>query len=139
MRLKTSEILSLNHELHGIVKVQGEKQEVIASGLLRQKTSPMLKMYLHRLSRFIQAEVETINKLRDELNKTFWEGRNEEDKTSPDVIKEFSSRVREIMDTEIEVDTKVFWGNVDMVEVMRLEKEMSSDEYYPVFFNLIGV
>lgn len=134
-----SEIVSLNHEVNGIVKVNGEQQEVVAMGLLRQKTSPMFKMYLHRLSRFLESEVKVINQMRADLNTSFWEGRSEDDKTNPDVLKEFSARIREIAETEVDIEPKSFWGNLNMVEVMQNEKDMNSDEYYPVFFNLIGV
>lgn len=110
MKLKLAEIIALNFELNGLVR----NDKVVMQGLMRQKMSLKVKLYLQRLDKLIQEEIEL-------YNKAIKENKSEDE-------------LKELLEAEREVEVKNLWSSDLTPESI---SSIESDEYYPIFFKLI--
>ncbi len=110
MKLKLAEIIALNFELNGLVR----NDKVVMQGLMRQKMSLKVKLYLQRLDKLVQDEVEL-------YNKAIKENKNEDE-------------LKELLEAEKEIEVKNLWSSDLTSESI---SSIETDEHYPIFFKLI--
>lgn len=127
MNLKLHEIITLHHELNGDSKT---------AGLLKQRMSQKLKIFLHRLSKMTAEEFKQFEEVRMELYKKYGEEKDNQIVVAPDNIKDLNKELQELLDADKEVDTKPFWGEANIVELI---ETVESEEYYPTLYKLIGI
>ena len=127
MNLKLHEIITLHHELNGDTKT---------AGLLKQRMSQKLKIFLHRLSKMTAEEFKQFEEVRMELYKKYGEEKDNQIVVAPDNIKDLNKELHELLDADKEVDTKPFWGEANIVELI---ETVESEEYYPTLYKLIGI
>ena len=127
MNLKLHEIITLHHELNGDSKT---------AGLLKQRMSQKLKIFLHRLSKMTAEEFKQFEEVRMELYKKYGEEKDNQIVVAPDNIKDLNKELHELLDADKEVDTKPFWGEANIQELI---ETVESEEYYPTLYKLIGI
>lgn len=126
MKLTMQEIILLNYELNGMVMSKGDQQEVISKGLLKQKASLKVKLYLQRLNKLVADEVALAAKAEQEiLDKKKEEGAD---------IEALDAEYKAMLKAEKEIDVKNLWSSDLTVESL---SEIETDETYPIFFKLI--
>jgi len=128
MNLKLHELVALHYELNGI-----QKQ---SKGLLAQKMPMKLKIFLHRISKMTAEENKTYEEQRLELYKKYGEEKDQNIVLKPENILEFNKELTEMLEAEKEIDVKPFWGEANIVELV---EQVETDEYYPIFYKLIGI
>jgi arginyl-tRNA--protein-N-Asp/Glu arginylyltransferase len=128
MNLKLHEIVALHYELNGI-----QKQ---SKGLLAQKMPMKLKIFLHRISKMTAEENKTYEEQRLELYKKYGEEKDQNIVLKPENVLEFNKELTEMLEAEKEIDVKPFWGEANIVELI---EQVETDEYYPIFYKLIGI
>ena len=69
MNLKLHEVINLFYELNGVTKVQDNKEEVISKGILKQKISLKIKVYLQRLNKIVSEEYKLYEEAKQEIQK----------------------------------------------------------------------
>jgi hypothetical protein len=114
MNIKLHEIIQLNYELNGVTKIENEVPTVLLEGLLRQKLSLKVKMYLNRLNKLVSDEINLF----------------EEQKKN---VKE-QSELNELLNADKEVDIRTLWGDDLTIDAF---ENIETNEVYPVFFKLI--
>ena len=127
MNLKLHEIITLHHELNGDSKT---------TGLLKQRMSQKLKIFLHRLNKMTAEEFKQFEEVRMELYKKYGEEKDNQIVVAPDNIKDLNKELHELLDADKEVDTKPFWGEANIQELI---ETVESEEYYPTLYKLIGI
>jgi len=128
MNLKLHEIVALHYELNGIAKQ--------SKGLLAQKMPMKLKIFLHRISKMTAEENKTYEEQRLELYKKYGEEKEQNIVLKPENVLEFNKELTEMLEAEKEIDVKPFWGEANIVELV---EQVESEEYYPIFYKLIGI
>lgn len=114
MKLKMSEALSLHFELNGIEEIgEDGKKRVIMTGLLRERMSMKLKLYLIRLQRVILEEYKVYQEAKAL-------GMNEAEE-------------EEMMNIERDID---FDQLCNYELSAKLLEEIVSNEIYPIFLKL---
>lgn len=133
MILKLSELESLYYELNGIT-LQGNEPKILLQGILKQKMSLKLKVYLQRLNNVIGEDIKLYEEARKELFKKYG---NEVDGTISipnDKIADFNKDHGELLSTEKNIDTANLWGTDFTIDKL---ENIETDEFYPVLFKLI--
>jgi len=133
MILKLSELESLYYELNGIT-LQGNEPKILLQGILKQKMSLKLKVYLQRLNNVIGEDIKLYEEARKELFKKYG---NEVDGTISipnDKIADFNKDHGELLSTEKNIDTTNLWGTDFAIDKL---ENIETDEFYPVLFKLI--
>jgi hypothetical protein len=133
MILKLSELESLYYELNGIT-LQGNEPKILLQGILKQKMSLKLKVYLQRLNNVIGEDIKLYEEARKELFKKYG---NEVDGTISipnDKIADFNKDHGELLSTEKNIDTTNLWGTDFTIDKL---ENIETDEFYPVLFKLI--
>ena len=133
MILKLSELENLYYELNGIT-LQGNEPKILLQGILKQKMSLKLKVYLQRLNNVIGEDIKLYEEARKELFKKYG---NEVDGTISipnDKIADFNKDHGELLSTEKNIDTTNLWGTDFTIDKL---ENIETDEFYPVLFKLI--
>lgn len=128
MNLKLHELVGLHYELNGI--------KDHSKGLIAQKMSMKMKIFLHRISKMTADENKTYEEQRLELYKKYGEEKDNSVVLDPKNIVAFNKEHEDLLMAEKEVDTKPFWGEANIVELF---EQIETDEYYPIFIKLIGI
>jgi hypothetical protein len=134
MNIKLSEVLSLYYELNGVVKTFDGQTEIISQGVLKQKMSLKLKIYLQRLNKIATDEFKLYEDAKKELFLKYGE-----DKDGSLYIKQenqavFTEEFNEMLNAEKEIDVSALWSSDLTLENL---SSIETDEYYPVLFKLI--
>lgn len=144
MKLKLKEVIDLNFELNGI-SVGGK---VISNGLLQQKASMKVKLYIQRLNKIVADELKTFNETNKELfekyavevkkdkkdKKDKKEGAEPEKEIPEDKREEYKKEYDDLLNAEKEIDVVNLWSNDLTIDNLAT---IETDEVYPVFFKLI--
>lgn len=135
MKLKLHEIIGLHYELNGITKQNKDgSTDVISNGLLKQKASLKLKVYLQRLNKVVAEEVELYEDSKLELFKKFGDEENGQITLKKDFIESFNREHEDLLTAEKEIEVKNLWStdlNIDTIAAIE------TDETYPIFLKLI--
>lgn len=135
MKLKLHEIVGLHYELNGITKQSKDgSMEVISNGLLKQKASLKVKVYLQRLNKVVGEEVKLYEEAKLELFKKFGDEENGQITLKKDFISAFNKEHEELLTAEKEIEVKSLWStdlNIDTIAAIE------TDETYPIFLKLI--
>ena len=135
MKLKLHEIVGLHYELNGITKQKNDgTQEVVSQGLLKQKASLKVKVYLQRLNKIVADEVKLYEENRTELFKKYGEEAEGQITLKKENFEEFNKEHEELLTAEKEVDVKMLWSTDLTVDNLAA---IETDEVYPIFLKLI--
>ena len=133
MTLKLHEVLSLYYELNGVTK-QGETTEVISQGMLKQKMSLKVKVYLQRLNKVVSEELKIYEEARQELYKKYGEEKEGLIEISKDKFEEFNQELSDLLTAEKEINVAELWGADLKLEHL---ENIETEEYYPALLALI--
>jgi hypothetical protein len=134
MNIKLHEIINLYYELNGLTKTEGQESETMLQGLLKQKTSLKVKMYLQRLNKIVSEEV----KLYEDAKKELYEKHGEKDGDTITISKEniesFNQDLNDLLTAEKDIEVSALWGSDLTIENL---ESIETDEFYPTLFKLI--
>lgn len=134
MNLQLHELINLNYELNGMTIQQGEESKVISQGLLKQKMSLKLKVYLQRLNTAIAHDIKLYEEARQELFKKYGEEKDGTITVPTDKIAEFNKEQNDLLTAQKEVNVSTLWGSDLTLDSLA---SVETDETYPVLFKLI--
>jgi hypothetical protein len=135
MKLTLHQVIDLNYELNGLaVKTSEGKQIQLSKGILAQKTSMKLKLYLQRLNKVVADEIKLYEDAKKEIFEKYAIGENEDKKIPEDKIDEADKEHKDLITAEKEIDIANLWsGNITIETLADIETE----ENYPVLLKLI--
>lgn len=132
MELNLKQVRNLWHELYGYAVTNEGKKEVISHGLLHQKMSMKVKLYVNRLGKVVNDEVETLDKSSQELFDKYSKG--EKKQITGDDVKLFQDEMEELMSAKKNIDVKTLWStDLTINDLASIETE----ENYPIFYRLV--
>lgn len=134
MNLKLHEIVNLFYELNGVTKQSENETEVISQGLLKQKTSLKVKMYLQRLNKIVSEEVKMYEDAKKELYSKHGEEKDGSIFIKHENIEQFNKELEDLLTAEKDVDVSTLWGSDLTVDNL---ESIETDEFYPTLFKLI--
>jgi len=131
MNLKLHEVINLYYELNGVTKQDGE---VVSQGLLKQKMSLKVKVYLQRLNNAIGEDIKIYEEARKELFKKHGTEENGNITISNDNIAAFNKEQAELLEADKTIDVATLWGaDLTLDSLSNIETE----EFYPSVFKLV--
>ena len=135
MKLTLQQVIDLNYELNGLaVQTSEGKQIQLSKGILAQKTSMKLKLYLQRLNKVVADEVKLYDDAKKEIFEKYAKGDDKDKKIPEDKIDEADKEHKDLITAEKEIDVANLWsGNITIETLADIETE----ENYPVFLKLI--
>jgi hypothetical protein len=132
MNLKLHEVIALYYELNGMTKEDGE---VLSQGLLKQKMSLKVKVYLQRLNNAVAEDIKLYEEARKELFNKF--GTEEDGKISisgEDNVANFNKEHNDLLQADKTIDVATLWGaDLTLDSLSNIE----TDEFYPLVFKLV--
>lgn len=132
MNLKLHEVINLYYELNGVTKPDGE---VVSQGLLKQKMSLKVKVYLQRLNNAIGEDIKIYDEARKELFKKYGEeGEGGNITVSIDKIPAFNKEQAELLEADKAIDVATLWG-ADLT--LDSFSSIETEEFYPLVFKLV--
>ena len=132
MELNLNEVTNLWHELNGYSVTEEGKKKVLLKGFLQQKMSMKVKLYVNRLGKVVNEEVETLEKSRQELFDKYAKGDKKE--ITGDDIKLFNADIIELMSAKKKIDVTSLWSSdLTINDLASIETE----ENYPIFYRLV--
>jgi hypothetical protein len=135
MKLTLQQVIDLNYELNGlVVKTSEGKQIQLSKGILAQKTSMKLKLYLQRLNKVVADEVKLFDDAKKELFEKYAVGEGEDKKIPEDKIDEADKEHKDLITAEKEIDVVNLWSGNITIETLA---EIETEENYPVLLKLI--
>ena len=135
MKLKLTEIYDLNFELNGMnVKTADGKVHQQSVGLLGQKISMKVKLYLQRLSKIVTEEAELLEKSMKELFDKYAEGEEGKKVVPADKQEEYKKEQEEVLNIEKDIDVVNLWSGEITIESLA---SIETNENYPIFLKLI--
>ena len=135
MKLTLQQVIDLNYELNGLaVQTSEGKQIQLSKGILAQKTSMKLKLYLQRLNKVVADEVKLYDDAKKEIFEKYALGESEDKKIPEDKLDEADKEHKDLITAEKEIDVANLWsGNITIETLADIETE----ENYPVLLKLI--
>jgi serine phosphatase RsbU (regulator of sigma subunit) len=135
MKLTLQQVIDLNYELNGLsIKTSEGKQIQLSKGILAQKTSMKLKLYLQRLNKVVADEVKLYDDAKKEIFEKYSVGEGEDKKIPEDKLDEADKEHKDLISAEKEIDVANLWsGNITIETLADIETE----ENYPVLLKLI--
>ena len=131
MNLKLHEVINLFYELNGVTKQDGE---VVSQGLLKQKMSLKVKVYLQRLNNAIGEDIKIYEEARKELFKKHGTEEDGNITISNDNIAAFNKEQAELLEADKTIDVATLWGaDLTLDSLSNIETE----EFYPSVFKLV--
>ena len=131
MNLKLHEVIDLYYELNGVTKPDGE---VVSQGLLKQKMSLKVKVYLQRLNNTIGEDIKIYEEARKELFKKHGTEENGNISIANDNIADFNKDHSELLEADKTIDVATLWGaDLTLDSLSNIETE----EFYPSVFKLV--
>jgi acylphosphatase len=135
MKLQLHEIVALYYELNGITKQNNDgSKEVISMGLLKQKASLKVKVYLQRLNKIAGDEFKLYEDSKLELFKKYGDEKDGQIILKKEELEAFDKEHQDLLTAEKEVDVKMLWSTDLTVDNLA---SIETDETYPVFLKLI--
>ena len=132
MELNLNEVTNLWHELNGYSVTEEGKKKVLLKGFLQQKMSMKVKLYVNRLGKVVNEEVETLDKSRQEIFDKYAKGDKKE--ITGDDIKLFNADIIELMSAKKKIDVTTLWSSdLTINDLASIETE----ENYPIFYRLV--
>ena len=132
MELNLNEVTNLWHELNGYSVTEEGKKKVLLKGFLQQKMSMKVKLYVNRLGKVVNEEVETLDKSRQEVFDKYAKGEKKE--ITGDDIKLFNADIIELMSAKKKIDVTSLWSSdLTINDLASIETE----ENYPIFYRLV--
>ena len=132
MELNLNEVTNLWHELNGYSVTEEGKKKVLLKGFLQQKMSMKVKLYVNRLGKVINEEVETLEKSRQEVFDKYAKGEKKE--ITGDDVKLFQADITELMSAKKKIDVTTLWSSdLTINDLASIETE----ENYPIFYRLV--
>lgn len=131
MNLKLHEVINLFYELNGVTKPDGE---VVSQGLLKQKMSLKVKVYLQRLNNAIGEDIKIYEEARKELFKKH--GTEEDGNISipGDKVADFNKDHADLLEADKTIDVAALWGSDLTLDSL---SNIETDEFYPLVFKLV--
>ena len=143
MKLTLTEIEALNYELNGMSLSKDGVVKDVTKGLLNQKASMKIKLYIQRLNKIVADEIKLITDSRKELFEKFAvvdeniaveDGKSPEKTVPADKLDEINKEYEDLMSAEKEIDVVNLWsGDLTVDSIANIE----TDENYPIFLKLI--
>lgn len=135
MKLQLHEIVGLHYELNGITKQSKDgSQELVSNGLLKQKASLKVKVYLQRLNKVVADEFKLYEEGKMELFKKYGEERDGVIHLHEATVADFNKEHADLLTAEKEVDVKMLWSTDLTIDNL---ESIETDEVYPIFLRLI--
>ncbi|QGH72915.1 MAG: protein of unknown function DUF1617 [Podoviridae sp. ctrTa16] len=134
MNLKLYEIVNLFHELHGISKVEDGQTIPVTEGLLKQKMSLKVRVYIQRLSNILAEDYKAYNSLREELQKKYATNVNGMLVVEKDNIALFEKEMNDFLSAERDIEVKNLWSTDLKIDDLA---SIETEEHYPIFLKLI--
>jgi hypothetical protein len=132
MELNLKEVTNLWHELNGYSVKEEGKKKILLKGFLQQKMSMKVKLYVNRLAKIVNEEVETLDKSRQELFDKYAKGEKKE--ITGDDVKLFSDEIEELMMAKKDINVSTLWStDLTINDLAAIE----TDENYPIFYRLV--
>ena len=132
MELNLNEVTNLWHELNGYSVTEEGKKKVLLKGFLQQKMSMKVKLYVNRLGKILNEEVETLEKSRQEVFDKYAKGEKKE--ITGDDVKLFQADIIELMSAKKNIDVTTLWSSdLTINDLASIETE----ENYPIFYRLV--
>ena len=132
MNLKLHEVIALYYELNGMTKPDGE---VVSQGLLKQKMSLKVKVYLQRLNNAIAEDIKIYEEARKDLFKKY--GKEEENgniSVDAENFVAFNKEQSELLEAEKTIDVAPLWGSDFTLDSL---SSIETEEFYPLVFKLV--
>ena len=134
MNLKLEEIINLYYELNGITQTSEEETKVLTQGILKQKMSLKLKVYLQRLNAVLLEDLKLYEEARKELFQKYGNEENGSITITQENLVHFNVEHSQLMSAEKIIDVISLWG--DNFTLDNLE-DVETEEFYPLLFKLI--
>ena len=135
MKLKLTEIYDLNFELNGMnVKTADGKVHQQSVGLLGQKISMKVKLYLQRLNKIVAEEAELLEKSMKELFNKYAEGEEGKKIVPEDKHIEYKKEQDDVLNIEKDIDVQNLWSGEITIDSL---DSIETNENYPIFLKLI--
>ena len=131
MNLKLHEVINLFYELNGVNKPDGE---VVSQGLLKQKMSLKVKVYLQRLNNAIGEDIKIYEEARKELFKKYGKEEDGNISISNDNIAAFNKDHADLLEADKVIDVATLWG-ADLT--LDSFSSIETEEFYPSVFKLV--
>ena len=132
MELNLKEVTNLWHELNGYAVTKEGKKEVVTKGFLQQKMSMKVKLYVNRLAKIVNEEIETLDKSRQEVFDKYAKGEKKE--ITGDDVKLFYDEIEELMSAKKDINVSTLWSSdLTINDLASIETE----ENYPIFYRLV--
>jgi hypothetical protein len=132
MEFNLKEVTNLWHELNGYAVTKDGKKEILIKGFLQQKMSMKVKLYVNRLAKIVNEEIETLDKSRQEVFDKYAKGEKKE--ISGDDLKLFYDDIEELMSAKKNIDVTNLWSSdLTINDLASIETE----ENYPIFYRLV--
>ena len=132
MELNLNEVTNLWHELNGYSVTEEGKKKVLLKGFLQQKMSMKVKLYVNRLGKILNEEVETLDKSRQEVFDKYAKGEKKE--ITGDDVKLFNAEIKELMLAKKDINVTTLWSSdLTINDLAAIETE----ENYPIFYRLV--
>jgi hypothetical protein len=132
MNLKLYEVITLFYELNGVTKPDGE---VVSQGLLKQKMSLKVKVYLQRLNNAVSEDIKIYEEARKDLFKKY--GKEEENGNitiGPENVIAFNKEQGELLEAQKTIEVGPLWGSDFTLDSL---SSIETEEFYPLVFKLI--
>jgi hypothetical protein len=134
MNLKLEEIINLYYELNGITQTSEEETKVLTQGIMKQKMSLKLKVYLQRLNAVLLEDLKLYEEARKELFQKYGNEENGSITITQENLVHFNVEHSQLMSAEKVIDVNSLWG--DNFTLDNLE-DVETEEFYPLLFKLI--
>ena len=132
MQLNLKEVTNLWHELNGYSVKEDGKKKILLNGFLQQKMSMKVKLYVNRLAKIVNEEVETLDKSRQELFDKYAKGEKKE--ITGDDVKLFQDEIEELMMAKKDINVSTLWSTDLTINDLAV---IETDENYPIFYRLV--
>ena len=135
MKITLKEVVDLNYELNGMVLETTEGKRVqVSKGILAQKTSMKLKLYLQRLNKVIMEEVKLYEETKKELFEKYAEGEGDDKKIGDNNKDVVEKEHNDLLSAEKEIDVVNLWSGEITIETL---ETIETEENYPILIKLI--
>lgn len=132
MELNLQEVTMLWHELNGYAVTKDGKKEILSKGFLQQKMSMKVKLYVNRLAKIVNEEIETLDKSRQEVFDKYAKGEKKE--ITGDDLKLFYDEINDLMSAKKDINVSTLWSSdLTINDLASIETE----ENYPIFYRLV--
>jgi hypothetical protein len=131
MNLKLHEVIALYYELNGMTKEDGE---ILSQGLLKQKMSLKVKVYLQRLNNAVAEDIKLYEEARKELFKKHGTEEDGKISISGENIEGFNKEHNDLLQADKSIDVATLWGSDLTLDSL---SNIETDEFYPLVFKLV--